>query len=130
MKKIIRTSRALAVLAIASVAVWSVPVAQAQSGRPSREADVTLSGESLRTIESRTTSSDYQRSFERASQPGVEASTDLSRSRDQENKLRIDERTEVVVDDLRDSGDRLNLFRVPGDVRDSRRVLLKIELGD
>ncbi|MBO1345984.1 MAG: hypothetical protein EBE86_000615 [Hormoscilla sp. GUM202] len=127
MKKIIRTSRQ-AVLAIASVAVWSVPVAQAQSGRPSREADVTLSGESLRTIESRTTSSDYQRSFERASPP-VDASTDLSRSRE-ENQLRIDERTEVVVDDLRDSGDSLNLFRVPGDVRDSKRVLLKIELGD
>ncbi|MBC6422983.1 MAG: hypothetical protein GDA43_10980 [Hormoscilla sp. SP5CHS1] len=128
MKKIIRT-QAQAVLAIAFVAVWCPPVAQAQSGRPSREADVTLSGESLRTIESRTTSSDYQRSFERASQPGVEASTDLSRSRE-ENKLRIDERTEVVVDDLRDSGDSLNLFRVPGDVRDSKRVLLKIELGD
>ncbi len=128
MKKIIRT-QAQAVLAIAFVAVWWTSVAQAQSGRPSREADVTLSGESLRTIESRTTSSDYQRSFERASQPGVEASTDLSRSRE-ENKLRIDERTEVVVDDLRDSGDSLNLFRVPGDVKDSKRVLLKIELGD
>jgi len=61
---------------------------------------------------------------------GVEASTDLSRSRDQENKLRIDERTEVVVSELRDSGDSLNLFRVPEDVRDSKRVLLKIELGD
>ncbi|MBC6480358.1 MAG: hypothetical protein GDA56_23845 [Hormoscilla sp. GM7CHS1pb] len=71
MKKIIRT-QAQAVLAIAFVAVWCVPVAQAQSGRPSRQADVTLSGESLRTIESRTTSSDYQRSFERSSQPGVE----------------------------------------------------------
>lgn len=128
MKKIIRTSRALAVLAIASVAVWWTPVARAQSGRPSSQADVTLSGESLRTIESRTTSSDYQRSFERASQP-VDPSTDLSRRRE-ENKLRIDERTEVVVDDLRDSGDSLNLFRVPGDVRDTKRVLLKIALGD
>ena len=128
MKKIIRT-QARAVLAIAAVSVWWAPVVQAQSGRPSRQADVTLSGESLRTIESRTTSSDYRRSFERGSQPGVDASTDLSRSR-QENKLRIDERTEVVVEDISDSGDRLNLFRVPGDVRDSKRVLLKIELGD
>lgn len=128
MKKITRT-QTLAVLAIAASAAWWIPAVQAQSGRPSTQGDVTLSGESLRTIESRTTSSDYQRSFERASQPGVDASTDLSRSRE-ENKLRIDERTEVVVDDLRDSGDSLNLFRVPGDVRDSKRVLLKIELGD
>ncbi|MGK7905005.1 MAG: hypothetical protein AB4352_27090 [Hormoscilla sp.] len=119
----------LAVLAIAASAVWWIPAAEAQSGRRSSQADVTLSGESLRTIESRTTSSDYQRSFNRLSPAGVDASADLSRSR-QENQLRIDERTEVVVDELSDSGDNLNLFRVPGDVRDSRRVLLKIELGD
>lgn len=128
MKKIMRTSQ-LTVLAIAASAVWWIAAAEAQSGRPSSQADVTLSGESLRTIESRTTSSDYQRSFNRPSPPKVDASTDLSRSRE-ENELRIDERTEVVVDDLSDSGDSLNLFRVPGDVRDSRRVLLKIELGD
>ena len=129
MNKLIR-AQAQVVLPIAAVIVSWAPVAQGQSARPSDSAEITLSGESLRSIESRTTSSDYQRSFETLSPRGLDVSTDLSRSREEENKLRIDERTEVVVSDISDSGDRLRLFRVPGDVRDSKKVQIQFQLGD
>ena len=111
----------------AAIALVS-PAALGQSSRPSSEVDgdFTLKGDSLRTVESRTTSQDYQRFRE---VPARNNSADeFARTHQGGTILKIDERTDVVFEDDTDWGTSFGVFQPSGDIVDSRSVQIRLQL--
>lgn len=113
-KVIFTTGVALAILC---------PSAWGQSNRA--EGDYTLKGDSLRTVENRTTSRDYQRFQQVASGNN---SPSFSENRRSVGIFQIDERTNVVLEDDTDWGTSFGIFQPSGDIIDSRSVQIRYEL--
>ena len=124
---------ALVVLAIGAIVTGLAPLAQAQSGIPSSSNDssVTLSGESLRTVENRSVSDDYQRFFEATSQRGQDNNGSLPNKPNQAGAgFTINQQFQLVVGDTLNSGDPLNLFPRDGEPGDPQRVKLQVPLSE
>jgi len=124
--------KTLVILGIGVVVAGLAPLAQGQSS-PSAELSnsdddsVTLSGESLRTVEGRTLSgADYQYFSPEVSPVtgDVEAV-----SNDSQPSFRINEELELVVGDTLDSREALDLFPNAGEPGDPERVKVQVELG-
>ncbi len=125
--------KTLAVLGIGAVVAGFASVAQAQSAMPSSSSDssTTLSGDSLRTVESRTLSGDYG-SFFTGTVPvtaGNVETNGASGSRSPEG-LQLENGLEVVVGDTLDSRDSLNVFTNGGEPGDRERVKVQLQLGE
>ncbi len=127
---------ALVVLGIGAVVVGLAPIAHAQSGEMSISTDssVTLSGESLRTIESRTVSGDYRTFFNGAATDGQTGSaTNVGRLTDTPKRSPF---SDVVGEDVDITiGDTLNpqsptAFPPSGEVGDRQRVRVQLDLGE
>ncbi|HBB35540.1 MAG TPA: hypothetical protein DDZ80_22005 [Cyanobacteria bacterium UBA8803] len=123
---------AIVVLGIGVVVVGLAPPALAQSSTPSslNDSSVTLSGESLRTIESRTVSGDYKTFFNessRVAQNEVEANVPGGNSSNP--GVRLNDRLQIVVGDTLNSETPLDLFPPNGEPGDPQRVKLEVPLG-
>lgn len=123
---------ALVVLGIGAIVAGGIPIAQAQSGMPynSNNSAVTLSGESLRTVENRTVSDDYRSFFpgnSQNSQNGNQAQPAGNNS--SQPSLELNNRLQVVVGDTLNSSDPLDLFPNTGDAGDRQRVKLQVPLN-
>lgn len=124
--------KTLAVLGIGAVVAGFASVAQAQSAMPSGSSDssTTLSGDSLRTVESRTLSGDY-RTFFRGTVPVAEGAVDGNATDDSKSPegFQLENGLEVVVGDTLDSRESLNVFTNPGEPGDRQRVKVQLQLG-
>ncbi|MGQ4648514.1 hypothetical protein [Lyngbya aestuarii] len=126
--------KTLVILGIGAVVAALAPLAHGQSSTPTKlsnsdDDSVTLSGESLRTVEGRRLSgSDYQYFSPEASQVtgDVEAVNDNSQP-----SFRINEdlNLELVVGDTLNSREALDLFPNAGEPGDPERVKVQVELG-
>ncbi|HBE21149.1 MAG TPA: hypothetical protein DDW51_27050 [Cyanobacteria bacterium UBA11367] len=123
---------ALVISGIGAIVAGVTPIAQAQSGMPSNSNNsaVTLSGESLRTVENRSVSDDSRYFFpgnSGNSQNGNQAQpTGIDES---QPSLQLNNNLQIVVGDTLDSGDPLDLFPNTGDAGDSQRVKLQLPLN-
>lgn len=108
-------------IALSSSIAWG----QSNSSSNEVEGDFTLKGDSLRTVENRTTSQDYRR-FQQISSGNDSPS--FSRSRNQVGILQIDERTDVILEDDTDWGTSFGIFQPSGDIVDSRSVQIRLKL--
>ncbi len=125
--------KTLAVLGIGAVVAGFASVAQAQSAMPSSSSDssTTLSGDSLRTVESRTVSGDY-RSFFRGTASVMEGNVETNANSGSKSPegLQLENGLEVVVGDTLDSRDSLNVFTNGGEPGDRERVKVQLQLGE
>jgi hypothetical protein len=130
----------LVVLGIGALVVGLVPKVYAQTTLPgSSNNSVTLSGESLRTIEGRNVSGDYQNFFtgtsSDTSQPSQgNSATNIGRLRQSPqrsplNSILNNDKVDVVFGDTLNSQDELADFSASGDQGDSDRVKLQFQLG-
>ena len=123
---------ALVVLGIGAIIAGGTPIAQAQSRMPSNSNNsaVTLSGESLRTVENRTVSDDFRSFFPGNSQNSENGNQSQPTGNNQSQpSLELNNRIQVVVGDTLNSGDALDLFPNTGDAGDRQRVKLQVPLG-
>ena len=111
------------ILATGMAIAFLSPTAWGQSNRS--DGDYTLKGDSLRTVENRTTSEDYQRFLQVSSRND---SPSFSRSRKPPGILQIDERTDVILEDDTDWGASFGIFQPSGDIVDSRSVQIRLKL--
>ncbi len=132
----------IVVLGIGALAIGLTPIANAQSTTPSssENGSVTLSGESLQTIENRSLSSDYPTFFNGAS-PDTQGNSArpsqtvnvgrLRRSTPQKSPLDgvLNENVDVVVGDTLNPSLPLTSFPNSGDAGDNDRVRLQLQLG-
>lgn len=127
---------ALVVLGIGAIVVGLAPIAHAQSAdlSSSGNSSVTLSGESLRSIESRTVRGDYQTFFNGAVSTGQSGSgTNVGRLTDTPKRSPL---ADVVGEDVDVTfGDTLNpqsptAFPAPGETGDRQRVRVQLDLGE
>ena len=131
----------LIVLGIGAVVLGLAPKAYAQTTpSSSNNNSVTLSGESLRTIEGRNVSGgDYQNFFtgtsSETSQPSQgNSATNIGRLRQSPQRSPLDsilnnDQVDVVFGDTLNSQDELADFSATGDQGDSERVKLQFQLG-
>jgi hypothetical protein len=124
------------VLGIGAVVAGLAPIAQAQSPTPSStdNSSVTLSGNSLRAVESRTVREDFQTFFNGTSQTGRGNSrTDVGRltQSPQSSPLSdvLSDRVDLVFGDTLNSQGTPTSFPASGDAGDSERVRLQLQLG-
>ncbi|MBD0362039.1 MAG: hypothetical protein ICV55_04545 [Coleofasciculus sp. C3-bin4] len=127
----------LVVLGIGAVVAGVAPIADAQSAMPSSSdnSSVTLSGRSLRAIESRTLADDYQNFFNGTSQVGQTNSvTNIGRlTQSQKNSPLsnvLSDQVDVVVGDTLTPDAPLTSFPSSGDEGDRNRVRLQLQLGE
>ncbi|HBL10315.1 MAG TPA: hypothetical protein DD379_02680 [Cyanobacteria bacterium UBA11162] len=124
---------ALMILGIGAIVTGLAPIAQAQSTLPSNSngSSVTLSGESLQTVENRTLSDDYQKFFNGTTQIlGNDVESDTTSPNQSPPTYSINQELELVVGDTLNSGDPLNLFPRDGEPGDPQRVKLQVPLGE
>jgi len=116
------------VLSIITTVFGLAPLAQAQSSQPFRSNDnsITLSGESLRTVERRSFSNDY-RSFFNNNSSLVPDETGVSA---EDSSIAISDRLQIVVGDTLNSGDPLDLFPAVGEEGDVQRLKLQVPLQE
>ena len=131
----------LVVLGIGAVVAGLAPKVYAQTppSSGSNNSSVTLSGESLRTIEGRKVSGDYQNFFtgtsSDTSQPSQgNSATNIGRLRQSPqrsplNSILNNDKVDVVFGDTLNSQEDLADFSAPGDRGDSDRVKLQFQLG-
>lgn len=124
----------LVVLGIGVVVASYASTAEAQSSFPSNSSNgsVTLSGESLRTIESREITSDYQSFFNRTL-PNTQSNsiTNIGRlTTSTSSPLLGDQPVDVVVGDTLNPELPLTAFPSTGDAGDSDRVKVQLQLGN
>lgn len=112
------------VLSIITAIFGLAPLAQAQSNQPFRSNDhsITLSGESLRTVQPRSFSNDY-RSFFNSNSSLVPGETGVSA---EDSSVAISDRLRIVVGDTLNSGDPLDLFPAVGEEGDVQRLKLQV----
>ncbi|MEQ8756783.1 MAG: hypothetical protein RID09_25135 [Coleofasciculus sp. G1-WW12-02] len=118
----------LIVLGITAAVFGLAPLTQAQSDAPfsSNENSVTLSGESLRTVERRSLSNDY-RSFFNTNSP---IAPDEAGVNSTDSGFAINDRLRIVVGDTLNSGDPLDLFPAVGEEGDVQRLKLQVPLSE
>ncbi|MBE9125860.1 MULTISPECIES: hypothetical protein [unclassified Coleofasciculus] len=124
--------KTLVILGIGIAIVGLAPIAQAQSGRRSDSSDssVTLSGESLRTVENRSLSNDYGAFFNGALEAADgDADSEPSPTNQSPSGFRINDQLRLVVGDTITTEDDLNLFTNPAELGDSQRVKLEVPIG-
>ncbi|HEY9725025.1 MAG TPA: hypothetical protein V6D50_01135 [Chroococcales cyanobacterium] len=130
----------LVILGIGAVVVGLAPKVYAQTTPSgSNNNSVTLSGESLRTIEGRNLSGDYQNFFtgtsSDTSQPSQgNSGTNIGRLRQSPQRSPLstilnNDKVDVVFGDTLNSQDELADFSSSGDQGDSDRVKLQFQLG-
>lgn len=130
----------LIVLGIGAVVVGLASKVYAETTpSSSNNNSVTLSGESLRTIEGRDVSGDYQNFFtgtsSDTSQPSQgNSATNIGRLRQSPQRSPLssilnNDKVDVVFGDTLNSQDELADFSAPGDQGDSDRVKLQFQLG-
>lgn len=124
----------LVALGIGAVVAGYASMANAQSSLPSNPSNgsVTLSGESLRTIESRKLTSDYQ-SFFNGTSPTTQSNsvTNIGRiTTSSPSPLLGDQPVDVVVGDTLNPELPLTSFPSTGDAGDSDKVKVQIQLGN
>ena len=120
--------RIFLVLGITTVIAGLAPIANAQSASSSNSnnSSVTLSGQSLRSVENRSISGDFQTFFSGTSQGGeYPVETNVGRLTQSPSKSPIGNGIEVIFDDTLNSS---TPFTYPnsGDTNDSRQVRLQI----
>ncbi len=122
---------ALVILGIGAIVAGGIPMAQAQSGMPynSNNSAVTLSGESLRTVENRTVSDDYRSFFPGNSQNSQNGNAQPTGNNSSQPSLELNNRLQIVVGDTLNSRDPLDLFPNTGDAGDRQRVKLQVPLN-
>ncbi|MEQ9354256.1 hypothetical protein [Coleofasciculus chthonoplastes] len=118
----------LVVLSITTAVFGLVPLVQAQSDSPfsTNDNSVTLSGESLRTVQRRSLSNDY-RSFFNTNSP---ISPDAVGVNSADSRFAISDRLRIVVGDTLNSGDPLDLFPAVGEEGDVQRLKLQVPLRE
>ncbi|EDX73455.1 hypothetical protein MC7420_3629 [Coleofasciculus chthonoplastes PCC 7420] len=118
----------LVVLSITTAVFGLVPLAQAQSDSPfsANDNSVTLSGESLRTVQRRSLSKDY-RSFFNTNSP---IAPDAAGVNSTDSSFAISDRLRIVVGDTLNSGDPLDLFPAVGEEGDVQRLKLQVPLRE
>lgn len=123
----------LIILGVGFAVTGLAPLAYGQSVQPTESVDesVTLSGESLQTIEGRTADRDYQTFFDEAPS-SASMSTDATGIGDSQStpSLQINNQLEVVVGDTLDSRNTLYLFGPSNEPGDPQRAKLQFELGN
>ncbi|HEY9599000.1 MAG TPA: hypothetical protein V6D33_15150 [Cyanophyceae cyanobacterium] len=126
----------LLVLGIGAIVVGLAPNVQAQSTMPSSSSDssVTLSGDSLRSVERRSLSTgDYRTFFNGSAQPGQGGSaTNVGRLTDspQPSPLGLDDQVDIVIGDTLNSQDNPTAFPSSGDSGDRNRVKVQLQVGE
>lgn len=127
----------LVVLGIGAVVTGLAPIAQAQSVTPSsaNNSSVTLSGESLRAIDNRTISGDYQTFFNETSSVAQNTSgTNVGRITESPSSSPVSdvvgEQVDVVVGDTLNSQNTATWFPPAGEVGDRERVKVQLQLGE
>lgn len=126
----------LVVLGIGAIVTGLAPLAQAQSSQPSSSGNeaVSLSGNSLRAVESRTLA-DYNRRLLNGTSAGSQNNslTNIGRLTQSRKSSPIsdvlDERVDVVFGDTLKAPATINSFPSAGDAGDSDRVKLQLQLG-
>ncbi|MEQ9626281.1 hypothetical protein [Coleofasciculus chthonoplastes] len=118
----------LVVLSITTAVFGLVPLAQAQSDSPfsTNDNSVTLSGESLRTVQRRSLSNDY-RSFFNTNSPIAPDAVGVNST---DSRFAISDRLRIVVGDTLNSGDPLDLFPAVGEEGDVQRLKLQVPLSE
>ncbi len=126
----------LVVLGIGAVVVGLAPAVQAQSTTPSSSdsSSLTLDGNSLRAVESRSIRQDFQTFFNGSSQAAqgnsqtnVGRLTQSAKSSPLSNVL--SDQVDVVFGDTLNSQKGATSFPSPGDAGDTERVRLQLQLG-
>ncbi|NEO29208.1 MAG: hypothetical protein F6K36_01855 [Symploca sp. SIO3C6] len=122
----------IALLGVGALFAGSASIAHSQSTvpSPSEDGSVTLSGESLRTVEGRTIK-DSLTFFSETSlttQNNSEGTQAVGEQSD--SSFLLNEKIELVIGDTLNSGDPLELFPNSGDRGDSERVKFQLDLGD
>lgn len=118
----------LIVLGITAAVFGLAPLTQAQSDVPfsSNQNSVTLSGESLRTVERRSLSNDYRSFFNNNSS----IAQDEAGVNSTDSGFAINSRLRIVVGDTLNSGDPLDLFPAVGEEGDVQRIKLQVPLSE
>lgn len=127
----IRTT--LIILSAGFAVAGLAPLVYGQSTPRSQSADdsVTLSGESLQTIEGRRADTDYRTFFDEASSAESTDTDGVGNGSSQSPpSLQISDRLEVVVGDTLDSRDTLYIFGPSSEPGDPQRAKLQFELGN
>jgi hypothetical protein len=126
----------LVVLAIGAVVAGLAPIAHAQSGRSSSSdnSSVTLSGDSLRTIEKRSINNDFPNFFNggNGGRPQVSrdnSQTNVGRITQSQQTGSLNEGVDVVFGDTLNRQTTLTAFPSAGDRGDNERVRVQLELG-
>ncbi|MEQ9550194.1 MAG: hypothetical protein RIM23_11310 [Coleofasciculus sp. G3-WIS-01] len=116
------------VLGITAAVFGLAPLTQAQSNAPfsSNENSVTLSGESLRTVERRSLSNDYRSLFNN----NLPIAQDEAGVNSTDSGFAINSRLRIVVGDTLTSGDPLDLFPAVGEEGDVQRLKLQVPLSE
>jgi hypothetical protein len=128
--------KTLIILGIGTIVTGLAPIAQAQSPQPSRAGNeaVTLSGNSLRAVESRTLA-DYNRRISNGTSPGSPNNSLINIGRLTQSRRTsplndvLNERVDVVFGDTLKAPATINSFPSAGDAGDSERVKLQLQLG-
>ena len=127
------SNKLLVILVGTLTATCLAPVALADSipASSSEGSAVTLSGESLRTVNPRNASDDFGNFFLGTSpieQTGNETAEGATNSSG--GGFQLNEQLELVVGDTLDSREALNLFPLESEPGDSQRVKLQVDLSD
>lgn len=125
--------KTLVVLGIGALIAGFAPIAQAQSGKPSHSdnSSVTLSGASLRTVENRSIADDYQSFFNgRGTVTGDNSEGNVGRITETLSKPLINDQVEVVVGDTLNSQNNPTSFSPAGELGDTQRVKVQVQLGE
>lgn len=116
------------VLGITAAVFGLAPLTQAQSDVPSsNQNSVTLSGESLRTVERRSLSSDYRSFFNNNSSSMTQDEAGVNSP---DSGFAINDRLRIVVGDTLTSSDPLDLFPAVGEQGDVQRLKLQVPLSE
>ena len=119
-------------LGIGAIVAGYSSIAQAQSMPPRGNSSVTLTGESLRTVESRRTDSDYQ-TFFNGTLPTAQPNsvTNIGRiTASPQRSILGEQPLDIIVGDTLNSERSVTSFPSSGDPGDTDRVKLQLQLGN
>ncbi len=119
-------------LGIGAIVAGYSSIAQAQSMPPRGNSSVTLTGESLRTVESRRTDSDYQ-TFFNGTLPTAQPNsvTNIGRiTASPQRSILGEQPLDIIVGDTLNSERSVTSFPSSGDPGDPDRVKLQLQLGN
>lgn len=114
---------------VTAAIAWSAVFAFLSAPALSQEEEgVTLKGDSLQTVESRSTQ-DFPGLYT-GSSASVDPRLSTGRSPSGIPQVRLNEKVDVMYQESAGSGEGLGLFRSPGDVRPSGTVNLRLQLEE